>query len=79
MLHRPGNIMRITLFSGLFLAAGLAPALAVDPTGDWRVADGVANIRVAQCNGSMWAQSRCLETGQADARNADSDRYEEKA
>ena len=31
-----------------------APALAADPTGDWRVADGVANIRVAECNGSMW-------------------------
>jgi uncharacterized protein (DUF2147 family) len=30
------------------------PALALDPTGDWRVADGVATIRVAQCNGSMW-------------------------
>jgi uncharacterized protein (DUF2147 family) len=28
--------------------------LAADPTGDWRVADGVANIRVAECNGSMW-------------------------
>jgi hypothetical protein len=26
----------------------------MDPTGDWRVADGVANIRVAECNGSMW-------------------------
>jgi uncharacterized protein (DUF2147 family) len=36
------------------LATGLAPALALDPTGDWKVADGVANIRVAQCNGSMW-------------------------
>jgi len=29
-------------------------ALAADPTGDWRVADGVANIRVAECNGTMW-------------------------
>jgi uncharacterized protein (DUF2147 family) len=29
-------------------------ALAADPTGDWRVADGVADIRVAQCNGSLW-------------------------
>jgi uncharacterized protein (DUF2147 family) len=29
-------------------------AFASDPTGDWRVADGVANIRVAQCNGDMW-------------------------
>jgi uncharacterized protein (DUF2147 family) len=36
------------------LATGLAPALALDPTGDWKVADGVANIRVAQCNGNMW-------------------------
>jgi uncharacterized protein (DUF2147 family) len=32
----------------------LGAALAADPTGDWRVADGVANIRVAECNGSMW-------------------------
>jgi len=30
------------------------PAFAADPTGDWRVQDGVANIRVAECNGSMW-------------------------
>jgi uncharacterized protein (DUF2147 family) len=36
------------------LAASIASAVAADPTGDWRVADGVANIRVAECNGSMW-------------------------
>jgi uncharacterized protein (DUF2147 family) len=64
--------MRITLYSGLFLAAGLAPALAVDPTGDWRVADGVANIRVAQCNGSMWgAVAWEQETGGRDTHNPD--------
>jgi uncharacterized protein (DUF2147 family) len=28
--------------------------MAADPTGDWKVADGVANIRVAECNGDMW-------------------------
>lgn len=38
----------------VLLAAGIAPALAADPTGDWQVADGVADIRVAECNGSMW-------------------------
>jgi uncharacterized protein (DUF2147 family) len=54
MLHCPRNIMRTVAYSGIFLATGLAPALAADPTGDWRVADGVANIRVAECNGSMW-------------------------
>ncbi len=39
---------------GMFLISGIASAVAADPTGDWRVADGVANIRVAECNGSMW-------------------------
>jgi uncharacterized protein (DUF2147 family) len=51
--------MRTISYTGLFLATSLAPAfitpaLAADPTGDWRVADGVANIRVAECNGDMW-------------------------
>src|SRR5437868_4081937 len=46
--------MRIMLYSLIMLASGLASAEAADPTADWRVADGVANIRVAQCNGSMW-------------------------
>src|SRR6266516_3636399 len=54
MLHCPRNVMRTVAYSGMLLAAGLASALAADPTGDWRVADGVANIRVAECNGSMW-------------------------
>jgi uncharacterized protein (DUF2147 family) len=49
--------MRLAIYTGILLTGGytcLTPALAADPTGDWRVADGVANIRVAQCNGSMW-------------------------
>ena len=54
MLHCPRTIMRTVTYSGIFFATGFAPALAVDPTGDWRVADGVANIRVAECNGDMW-------------------------
>jgi hypothetical protein len=54
MLHCPTTIARTILYSGFFLTMALAPALAADPTGDWKVADGVANIRVAQCNGSMW-------------------------
>src|SRR4030088_133665 len=54
MLHCPRNIMRTVAFSAAFLTTGLTSALAADPTGDWRGADGVANIRVAECNGSMW-------------------------
>jgi uncharacterized protein (DUF2147 family) len=54
MLHCPPHIMRTVAYSGFFLATCFTSAFAADPTGDWKVADGVANIRVAQCNGSMW-------------------------
>jgi uncharacterized protein (DUF2147 family) len=65
--------MRTTLFSsGMLLTAGLAPASAADPTGDWKVADGVANIRVAQCNGSMWGVVAWQkEAGGRDTNNPD--------
>src|SRR3954469_1904781 len=54
MLHCPRTIVRTIVYSGVFLATGFNAALAADPTGDWKVADGVANIRVAQCSGNMW-------------------------
>src|SRR6266403_5272749 len=77
MLHCPRNIMRTVVYSGLVLAAGLlgaglGPALALDPTGDWRVGDGVANIRVAQCNGNMWGAVSWEKTpGGRDVNNPD--------
>jgi len=45
MLHCPRNVMRTVAYSGFFLATCFAPAcftpaLAADPTGDWKVADG---------------------------------------
>lgn len=72
MLHCQRKIILLTAISGLFLATGLAPALALDPTGDWRVADDVANIRVAQCNGSMWGAVAWEKTpGGRDSNNPD--------
>src|SRR6476661_8372285 len=71
MLHCPRALARI-VYSGLFFATGLTSALAADPTGDWRVADGVANIRVAQCNGSMWGAVAWEKTpGGKDINNPD--------
>jgi uncharacterized protein (DUF2147 family) len=72
MLHCPRAIARTIVYSGFFLATGLASALAADPTGDWKVADGVANIRVAQCNGSMWGAVSWEQTpGGKDTNNPD--------
>ena len=72
MLHCPRTLARRIVFSGLFFATSVTSALAADPTGDWRVADGVANIRVAQCNGSIWGAVAWEKTpGGKDANNPD--------
>ena len=72
MLHCPRTIARGIVFFGIFLAPGVTSALAADPTGDWKVADGVANIRVAQCNGSIWGAVAWEKTlGGRDLRNPD--------
>jgi len=72
MLHRPRHVIRTVTYSAIFLATALAPAFAEDPTGDWRVADGVADIRVADCNGSMWGVVAWEKTsGGRDTNNPD--------
>jgi uncharacterized protein (DUF2147 family) len=72
MLHCPKTVARKIVYSAFFLATGLNAALAADVTGDWRVADGVANIRVAQCNGSMWGVVAWEKTpGGRDTHNPD--------
>ena len=72
MLHCPRIVARTIMISGIFLATGLNSALAADPTGDWRVQDGVANIRVAQCNGNMWGVVAWEKTpGGKDINNPD--------
>jgi uncharacterized protein (DUF2147 family) len=70
MLHCPSSIARAIVCSGFVFATG--QALAADPTGDWRVADGVANIRVAQCYGNMWGAVSWEKTpGGRDSNNPD--------
>ena len=72
MLHCPRTLARRIVFSGFFLTTSVTAALAADPTGDWQVADGVANIRVAQCDGSVWGAVSWEKTpGGRDANNPD--------
>jgi uncharacterized protein (DUF2147 family) len=72
MLHVPRTIARTIVYSGVLLATGLNAAQAADPTGDWKVADGVANIRVAQCSGNMWGVVAWEKTpGGKDKNNPD--------
>ena len=72
MLHVPRTIARTIVYCGVFFATGAGAALAADPTGDWKVADGVANIRVAQCSGNMWGVVSWEKTpGGKDKNNPD--------
>jgi uncharacterized protein (DUF2147 family) len=75
MLHCPKTLARRIIISGFFLATNVTSALAADPTGDWKVADGVANIRVAQCNGNIWGAVSWEKTpGGRDTHNPDASR-----
>ena len=57
---------------GAVFTTTLGTAFAADPTGDWMVADQVANIRVAECNGSMWGAVAWEKTpGGRDKNNPD--------
>jgi len=73
MLHCPRNIVKSALFFSVsLLGADITSARAADPTGDWRVADGVANVRVAQCGGGMWGVVAWeKEPGGRDSNNPD--------
>src|ERR1700709_1745890 len=70
MLHCPRKLTQTLLCCGAVFTTGTA--FAADPTGDWMVADQVANIRVAECNGSMWGVVAWEKTpGGRDANNPD--------
>ncbi|HEV7878143.1 DUF2147 domain-containing protein [Bradyrhizobium sp.] len=72
MLHCPPNFTRSLVVCGIVFTSGFGTALAADPTGDWKVADEVANIRVAECNGSMWGVVAWEKTpGGRDLNNPD--------
>ncbi len=72
MLQCPRNFTRILMVCGAVFTTTLGTAFAADPTGDWMVADQVANIRVAECNGSMWGVVAWEKTpGGRDINNPD--------
>jgi uncharacterized protein (DUF2147 family) len=73
MLHCPKNLVKPALVLSVFLQAScVTAAVAADPTGDWRVADGVANIRVARCGSNLWgAVAWEKEPGGRDSNNPD--------
>ena len=72
MLHRHRKLLMAALTISAVLLASAGSVLAADPTGDWQVADGVANIRVAKCGDSLWGVVAWeKQPGGRDANNPD--------
>jgi len=72
MLQCPRKLTRTLMVCGAVFTTTLGTAFAADPTGDWMVADQVANIRVAECNGSIWGVVAWEKTpGGRDKNNPD--------
>lgn len=42
------------IWAATFLLTGLAAAAESQPTGEWRTANGLANVRIDDCNGVLW-------------------------
>jgi uncharacterized protein (DUF2147 family) len=64
--------MHRSICCGLILIAMTGSAMAADPSGDWRVEEGVANIRVAICNDRLWGAVSWEKTpGGVDKENPD--------
>ena len=48
-----------------------SPAAVPDPTGDWRVEEGTAHIRVAFCEGALWGVIGWEQSPGTDSENPD--------
>jgi len=46
--------MRLFIPIACSMVLATTPALANEPTGEWRVANGSANIRIENCGGALW-------------------------
>ena len=60
------------IWAATFLLAGFAAAEEPQPTGEWRTADGRANVRIDDCDGILWGiVSWEKDPGGVDLFNAD--------
>jgi uncharacterized protein (DUF2147 family) len=57
----------LILLTGTIIAMNAASA--AEPTGDWRVADGSAVIRIDKCNGALWGIVAWEKAPARDAQN----------
>jgi len=71
------KLLWLTVFFGLTTGQVVAqttspmPAGAPDPTGDWRVEEGSAHIRVAICEGVLWGVIGWEQAPGTDSENPD--------
>jgi uncharacterized protein (DUF2147 family) len=65
------NMWRILLLLAVLTPLFTLQAKALDPAGEWQVEDGVANIRIALCDGRLWGIIAWEQKPGIDAENPD--------
>ena len=65
--------MRSLICAAALSLNGILPAAAADPqpTGEWRTADGRANIRIVDCDGVLWGVISWEKEPGVDSENPD--------
>jgi len=61
--------MRLATVTVFTIAVASGPAMAAEPTGDWRVEDGSAIIRIDNCSGALWGVVAWEKAPGRDERN----------
>ena len=61
--------MRLTTITLCTVTLASSAALAAEPTGDWRVEDGSAIIRIDNCRGALWGVVAWEKVPGRDERN----------
>src|ERR1700754_302512 len=71
-MRRTRGLMRKAACSAIIFLSTLSMAHAAEPLGEWLVEDGVATIRVVDCNGHLWGVVATEKTpGGIDSNNPD--------
>ena len=63
--------MRLVVRIAFGMVIAATPVVAAEPTGEWRIANGAANIRIENCGGALWGVVSWEQVPGRDNQNPD--------
>ncbi len=63
--------MRLLILVGCSVVLAASPGWAAEPTGDWMVENGLGQVRIENCSGSLWGVVSWEKVAGRDTENPD--------